>query len=502
MDPDIRLRSGKGRWVLLAMVLGSGVAFLDATVVNVALPTIGKQLHATVAELQWIVNAYTLTLAGLILLGGSLGDRYGRRRVFVVGAIWFAVASALCAVAVNVQMLIAARALEGIGGALLTPGSLAIIQASFVQEERPKAVGAWSGLSGIAGAIGPFLGGWLVSAAGWRWVFLINLPLAAIVVAVTIRHVPETRDETAQGRFDVRGAVLAAVGLAGITYALTEAPQPGVSLVVVTVAAALGVACSAGFVLTERTRTRTRHPEAMMPLNVFASKEFTAVNLVTFVVYGGMGVVFFLFVVTLQVVAGYSPIAAGASTVPITILMLLLSARAGALAQRIGPRIPMTAGLVVVTAGMLLMTRVGLHTSYLTDVLPAVVVFALGLSAVVAPLTATVLATADVRHAGVASGINNAVARAASLLFVAAIPPLAGLTGDAQSHPSVFLHGFRIAIIASAALVACGAVLSFFTIRDDALRAAPAAAKPKCTINCAVGAPPLEPGPQEASTGR
>jgi MFS family permease len=272
--------------------------------------------------------------------------------------------------------------------------------------------------------------------------------------------------------------------------------------VAVTVAAVLGVACGAGFVLTERERTRTGDPEALVPLDVFASKEFTAVNLVTFVVYGGMGVVFFLFVVTLQVVAGYSPIAAGASMVPVTLLMLLLSARAGALAQRIGPRIPMTAGLVVVTIGMLLMTRIGLHTSYLTEVLPAVVVFAVGLSGVVAPLTATMLATADVRHAGVASGVNNAVARAASLLFVAAIPPLAGLTGDAQSHPLVFLHGYRIAIVASAALVACGAVLSFFTIRDDALRAAPAAARPECTINCAVGAPPLEPGPEHARAGR
>ena len=323
MDPGIRLKSRAGRWVLLATVLGSGVAFLDATVVNVALPTIGQDLHATVAQLQWIVNAYTLTLAGLILLGGSLGDRYGRRRVFVLGAIWFAVASAVCAAAVDVQMLIAARALEGIGGALLTPGSLAIIQASYVKEDRPKAVGAWSGLGGIAGAIGPFLGGWLVSAAGWRWVFLINLPLVAIVVAVAVRHVPETRDETAQGRFDVRGAVLAALALAGVTYALTEAPQPGVSRLAVIVAAVLGVACGAGFVLTERQRTRTGNPEAMVPLNVFASKEFTAVNLVTFVVYGGIGVVFFLFVVTLQVVAGYSPIAAGASLVPLTLLLLL-----------------------------------------------------------------------------------------------------------------------------------------------------------------------------------
>src|SRR5262249_1333808 len=300
---------------------------------------------------------------------------------------------------------IAPRAVWGVGGARLPPGSLAIIQASYVQEDRAKAVGAWSGLGGIAGAIGPFLGGWLVSAAGWRWVFLINLPLAAVVVAVAVRHVPETRDETAHGGVGVLGAGLAALALAGVTYALTEAPPPGAARVAVIVAAALGVACGAGFVLTERRRTRTGKPEAMVPLDVFASKEFTAVNLVTFVVYGGMGVVFFLFVVALQVVAGYSPIASGAALVPGTILMLLLSARAGALAQRIGPRIPMTVGLVIVTIGMVLMTRIGVHTSYLTEVLPAAVVFALGLAGVVAPLTATVLATADVRHAGVASGV-------------------------------------------------------------------------------------------------
>ena len=401
---SVALASPAGHWLIAITVLGSGMAFLDGTIVNVALPAIGRDLHASTSDLQWVLSGYLLTLASLILLGGSLGDRYGRRRVFVLGAIWFAAASALCAAAVDVQMLIAARALEGIGGALLTPGSLAIIQAAYVREDRPKAVGAWSGLGGIAGAIGPFLGGWLVSAAGWRWVFLINLPLAAIVVAVAVRHVPETRDETAQGRFDVRGAVLAALALAGITYALTEAPQPGVSRLAVIVAAAAGLACGAWFVLTERQRTRTGDPEAMVPLDVFASKEFTAVNLVTFAVYGGIGVVFFLFVVTLQVVAGYSPIAAGASLVPATLLLLLLSARAGALAQKIGPRIPMTAGLVAVTAGMVLMTRIGLHTSYLTDVLPAVVVFALGLSAVVAPLTATVLATADVRHAGSPAG--------------------------------------------------------------------------------------------------
>jgi EmrB/QacA subfamily drug resistance transporter len=494
MVPDVRLKSPKGRWVLVATVLGSGLALLDSTVVNVALPTIGRDFHASLAELQWVVNAYTLALAALILLGGSLGDRYGRRRVFVTGVIWFAVASALCAIAPNAASLIAARALEGIGGALLTPGSLAIIQASFVREDRPKAVGAWSGLAGVTSAIGPFVGGWLVSTAGWRWVFLINLPLTALVVTVALRHVPETRDETARGRFDVRGAALAALALTGITYALTEAPQPGARKAVVAVAAVLGVACAVWFVLTERARARGGDTEPMMPLNVFASREFTAVNVVTFVMYGGMGVVFFLFVVTLQVVAGYSPIAAGASLVPLTILMLLLSSRVGGLAQRIGPKIPMAAGLAVAAVGMGLMTRVGPHASYPADVLPAVVVFGLGLCTVVAPLTATVLATADERHAGMASGVNNAVARAASLLFVAAIPPLAGLTGDAQAHPAAFLHGFRVAILVSACFLVLGAALSLLTIRNDVLRTAPATAKPECRVACPIAAPPLEPG--------
>lgn len=494
MESDLRLSSRPGRWVLLATVLGSGVASLDATVVNVALPRIGRDFHTGIAALQWTVNAYTLTLAGLILLGGALGDRFGRRKVFVIGLVWFAVASALCGAALDAPMLIASRALQGIGGALLTPGSLAIIQASFVSSDRPKAVGAWSGLGGVAGALGPFLGGWLVGAAGWRWVFLLNLPLAAVAVAVAVRHVPETRDEAAQGKFDVAGAVLAALALAGITYALTEAPGHAAPRLLVYLGVGVGVGCAIGFVLVERRRTRTSDPQPMLPLDVFGSRQFTSVNVITFVVYGGMGVVFFLFVQTLQIVAGYSPLAAGTSMVPITILMLLLSARAGALAQRIGPRIPMTVGLLVAAIGMLLMRRIGTHTSYLADVLPAVVVFALGLSAVVAPLTATVLASAEVRHAGVASGVNNAVARAASLLFVAAIPPLAGLTGSAELHPLVFLDGFRKSILASAAFLVAGAVLSALTIKDSTLREAPATASPQCTRNCPVGAPPLEPG--------
>ncbi|MBL1078440.1 MFS transporter [Nocardia sp. 2] len=494
MTTGIRLSSATGRWVLLATVLGSGMAMLDATVVNVALPRIGDEFGASMAGLQWTVNAYTLTLAGLILLGGSLGDRFGRRRVFVIGVVWFAVASALCGAAQDISMLIAARALQGVGGALLTPGSLAIIQASFVPEDRARAVGAWSGLGGVAGAIGPFLGGWLVDFAGWRWVFLLNLPLAAVVLAVTVRHVPETADPEATGKFDVLGAVLAAVCLAGVTYALTEAPERSASTALVVTSAVAGVAAAVAFVVVERRRTgRAKEPRAMLPVDVFASKQFTAINAVTFVMYGAMSVVFFLLVLTLQVVAGFSPIAAGTAMLPVTVLMLLFSARSGALAQRIGPRRPIAAGVLLAAAGMLLMTRISEHTSYIGVVLPAAIVFGLGLTLAVAPLTATVLATADERHAGVASGVNNAVARAAGLLAVAAIPPLAGLTGAAYTNPADFAHGFRVAVLSCVVLMVAAAVLTVFTVRDDALRTAPPAAEPQCRVNCPVAAPPLEP---------
>jgi EmrB/QacA subfamily drug resistance transporter len=494
----VRFSEPTGRWIVLATVLGSGVAMLDSTVVNVALPSIARDLGASMAGLQWTVNAYTLTLAGFILLGGSLGDRYGRRRVFVIGVIWFALASALCGAAQGITELVAARALQGIGGALLTPGSLAIIQTSFAPEDRARAIGAWSGLGGVAAAAGPFLGGWLVSAAGWRWVFLLNLPLAAIVVLVAVRRVPETREAGpeatgARGGFDVLGAALAALALAGVTYALTEAPAGRVGTAVITAAALVGVGAAAGFVLVERRRSYGRGPRAMLPLEIFHSRQFSAVNAVTFVMYAGMGVQFFLLVQQLQVVSGFSPIAAGAALLPVTILMLLLSARSGALAQRIGPRRPMTFGLIMAAGGMLLLTRVGPHASYARDVLPAVVLFALGLAGVVAPLTATVLAAADVRHAGIASGVNNAVARAGGLLAVAAVPALAGLTGAAYAHPAVFTSGFRTSMVVAAALLLGGAALTWCTISDGVLRAAPEEAEPQCHRHCAIAAPPLEP---------
>jgi len=491
----IRLEQPRGRWIVAAAVLGSSMAMLDSTVVNVALPTIGKDLNTSLAGLQWTVTAYTLTLAGLILLGGALGDRFGRRRVFLTGVIWFALASALCGLAPDISVLIGARALQGIGGALLTPGSLAIIQATFAADDRPRAIGAWSGLGGVAGAAGPFLGGWIVGSIGWRWIFLLNLPLAAAVVAVGLRHVPESRDPTARGRFDIAGSVLVALALGGITDALIEAPTaaaPGAVL-----PAVLGVAAGAGFVVLEMRRGR--HPgrvPPMLPLGIFRNREFSAINVITFIVYGAMGAVFFLLVLSLQVVAGFSPLEAGVSLLPSTAAMLLLSSRAGALAQRFGPRWLMTSGLLTAGIGLLLLTRIGPNASYLADVLPAVLLFGLGLSMTVAPLTATVLASADDRHAGVASGVNNATARAAGLLAVAGLPAAVGLSGAALHSAALLASGFHAAMVICSALMALAAVASAALIDSDVLRpqAGQPVPEPECLINCAIGAPPLEPG--------
>lgn len=513
----LRLSEPAGRWVLTAVVVGSGITFLDATVVNVALPTIGEDLDTSLAGLQWTVNAYTLTLAALILLGGSLGDRFGRRRLFIVGTVWFALASLLCGLAPNIEVLIGARALQGIGGALLTPGSLALIQSSYRPEDRARAIGVWSGLGGIAGALGPLLGGWLVDSVNWRWVFFINVPLSAFAVFLAARHVPESRDETATGRFDWSGALLGAAGLAGATYALIGASEDGTSGAVVAVSGAAGVAALAAFVVVER---RGGHP--MLPPNLFASRQFTAANLVTFAVYAALGGVFFFLVLELQVEAGFSALAAGSALLPITVIMLLLSERAGRLAVRIGPRVPMTVGPALSAAGLLLMTRIGSDASYLADVLPGVCVFGLGLATTVAPLTATVLGAADERHAGIASGVNNAVARAAGLLAVAALPLLVGLSDTDFRDPAAFGDGFRVTLLICAGLLAAGSALAWTTIRSDVLargepeggvkegegaevsmeakaeagvgKAMAGAARPlpPCRHHCAVGAPPLQ----------
>jgi EmrB/QacA subfamily drug resistance transporter len=481
--------------VLLATVLGSGIAFLDATVVNVALPTIGTQLHAGISGLQWVVNAYTLTLSGFLLLGGSLGDHYGRRRVFVIGVIWFAAASLLCGLAPSVEALIAARALQGVGGALLTPGSLAIIEASFRAEDRGPAIGAWSGLGGVTAAIGPFLGGWLVQAASWRWIFLINLPLAAVVVVVAQRHVPESRDPSVGAGLDYAGAALAAIGLAGVVYALTDGPGFGWTSTRILLAGAVGVAALVAFVLWER---RSRHP--MLPLDIFASRQFTAANLVTFVVYGALGGALFLMPIQLQRVVGFTPLQAGLALIPITLVMLLLSARAGRLSARIGPRLPMTLGPLLVAAGFVLYTRIGPGSTYLTDVVPGMLVFAFGLTLTVAPLTATVLAAAPAEHAGVASAVNNDVARAAGLLAVAILPVAAGISGADALDPARFDQGFHMAVLIAATLCTAGGLISWFGIRNPAeeptpsrelVEPAPATASDIDLLHCPLSAPPL-----------
>ncbi|MQY13364.1 Multidrug resistance protein Stp [Streptomyces sp. RB5] len=482
---DLRLSQPAGRWLLAAVVIGSGMTFLDGTVVNVALPAIGKEFDTSLAGLQWTANGYTLTLAALILLGGALGDRYGRRKVFLIGVVWFAVASLLCGLAPDIGTLIAARALQGIGGALLTPGSLALIQASYAREDRARAIGAWSGLGGIAGALGPLLGGWLVEAASWRWAFFINVPLAAAVLVIALRHVPESRDESAGGRFDWAGSGLGALGLAGLTYALIAAAEDGTPAVVVAASTVAGVVGCAAFVMWER---RVRNP--MLPMSVFASRQFTAANLVTFAVYAALGGVFFFLVLELQVEGGVGPVLAGMALLPVTVIMLLLSERSGKLAQHIGPRIPMTVGPAVSAGGLLLMLRIGADASFAVDVLPAVSVFGLGLAITVAPLTATVLGAADTRHAGVSSGVNNAVARAAGLLAVAALPLVVGLSGDDYRDPEAFGDGFRGAVLVCTGLLVVGAVLAWATIRSDVLEDGEGEAE--APFHCAVGAPPLQ----------
>ncbi len=463
MSDQLQYGTARGRAVLLATILGSGMTMLDGTVVAVALPAIGRDLDASLDGLQWTVNGYTLTLAALILLGGSLGDRFGRRRLFLIGTVWFAVASLLCGLAPNLFVLVIARALQGIGGALLTPGSLAILQASFRPGDRAKAIGAWTGFGGIAGAIGPFAGGWLVEGPGWRWVFLLNLPLAALVVLVTLRSVPESADPDAVRALDVPGAVLAAGGLAGLTFGLIAWPEAGPASVRVWGPLLVGVLGLGLFVAAER---RSSHP--MLPLEVFGNRLFSATNLVTFAVYAALSGVFFLLVVVLQVVAGFSPVASGAALLPVTICMLFLSARFGALGQRIGPRIPMTVGPLVAGAGVLLFARIGPGVGYVTDVLPGAVLLGLGLSLTVAPLTATVLAAAEDRHAGVASGVNNAVARAAGLLAVAAVPLVAGITPAVYADPVRFGHAAGQGMLVCAGLLALGGLLSFAIVRSPA----------------------------------
>jgi len=482
-SPALRMKTARGRWVVTATVLGSGMAALDATVVGIALPAIGQDFHAAVTSLQWVVDAYTLTLAGLLLLGGTLGDSYGRRRVFRIGVVWFAIASLLCGLAPNVAVLIAARALQGVGGALLTPGSLAILQASFAEDDRGAAIGAWSGLGGVATAVGPFLGGWLISAVSWRLVFYINLPLAVAVVVIA-RHVPETKAPGPVPRLDIKGAACISGALAGITYGLIAASSTGWASVSVLVPLVAGAVLLGLFILVE-----AGEPEPMLPLGVFRSRQFSAANAVTFVVYAALGGLLFLVPVVLQVVHGYSPVEAGVSLLPVTFIMLLLSSRSGALAARIGPRLQMSVGPLVLALSLALFTRVGASGDYLTAVLPAVLAFGFGVAIMVAPLTATALSAAPADHAGIASAVNNDVARVGGLIAVAVLPALAGITGDSYLHPAVFAADFKKAAWMAAVFCAAGGVLAALTIRNPS-RAKCAETTPR-EYNCSLEAPPL-----------
>jgi EmrB/QacA subfamily drug resistance transporter len=429
------------RLTLIATILGSTVVFLDATVVNVALPSIGRELGAGLAGQQWVLEAYMLALVALILVGGSLGDQFGRRRLYVIGLVGFGVSSALCAVAPNEELLVGARALQGIAGALLVPGSLAIVAATFEGEARGNAIGTWTAWTGIATVFGPAGGGALISLFSWRAIFAINLPLIAATVHLTLRAVAESRDPEAYRGIDWLGIVLSAAGLGGPVFALIEEPTRGWTDPLVLISLLGGVLCFAAFLLYE---ARARHP--MLDLSLFRIRNFAVANLTTLAVYAGLSGGMLFVALYLQQVGGYSALEAGLATTPISILLFFLSPRFGRLASGTGPRLLMTFGPWVAGAGMLLMLRVGAGASYLADVLPAVVVFGLGLSATVAPLTATVLDSVAERRVGIASGINNGVSRMAGLLAIAVLGAvisahfgavLDSRLGDAAQGPAV-----------------------------------------------------------------
>lgn len=474
--------------MILATVLGSGMAAIDATVVGIALPSIGRQFHAPIGDLQWVLNGYTMTLAALLLLGGSLGDHFGRRRMFAIGVVWFTVASAACALAPDVTVLILTRILQGVGSALLTPGSLSIIQASFDDEDRARAIGAWSGLGGVATAAGPLLGGYLIAAASWRWIFLINLPLGAIVLALSVRHVPESRDPTAGRHVDVAGAALATAALGGLTYGLIEGAALGWGAWSVIAMLGVGAGALVAFLVVER-----RSPAPLLPPSLFRSSQFTVTNTATFVVYAALGGALFLLPVELQVVDHYSPLEAGLALLPLTAVMLAFSARSGRLAARIGPRLQMSVGPIVVGAGLALLARAPGDSWYPTGALPAMVVFGAGLAITVAPLTSTALGAVADDHAGLASAFNNDVARTGGLVAVAILPALAGIAGSSYLHPGRLSSGFRTAVVIAGLWCLAGGLLSAAGIRNRRRSEprTPPATKAPAALHCALDATPL-----------
>jgi EmrB/QacA subfamily drug resistance transporter len=458
---DVRMGTAAGRWVIAAAAVGSGIAFLDGSIVNGALPAIRNDLGGSVAGQQWVVTAYFVTLGSLLVVGGSLGDRYGRRKLFMIGLAGFALASMLCGLAPSLEWLIAGRAVKGVAAAALVPGSLAIISSVFHPDDRARAIGSWSGLASISTAIGPFIGGWLIDAVSWRWVFLINPVLVVVPIVLALKFVPETLDRDAPS-IDVLGGALLSIGLGGAVYSLIEGPS-GSWPVSAVVGAIVGGVCLVLFVVAERTMR-----EPMVPLNIFRSRQFTGANVSTFVIWGAIGTVFFLLSIHLQEDLGYSALEAGAATIPVTVLVALLASRGGALAQRIGARVPLAAGALTIAVAIAVLAAVDPGDHYAAAVLPGVLLFGLGLSLAIAPVTTLVLSAVDDRHAGIASAINNAVARIASLLVIAVIPALAGATTSIGS-------GYHRAMLLCAALAAIGATVAWLLTEPAQRSAQPSA---------------------------
>jgi EmrB/QacA subfamily drug resistance transporter len=497
-----------GRWVLAATILASSMAFIDGTVVNVALPFLQTNLNATAIGIQWVVEAYSLFLSALLLVGGSLGDRYGRRRIFNIGVVIFAVASALCGFAANIEQLIVARALQGFGGAMLVPGSLALISSSFGEHDRGKAIGTWSGFSAITTAIGPVLGGWLVQHWSWRAAFFLNLPLALAVLVISIWKVPESREKNHRGSLDWAGAALATIGLGGLVYGLIESPRLGFSNALVLLTLIGGVVCLVLFVFNE---ARAKNP--MVPLQLFKNRDFTGANILTLLLYAALSGTFFFFTLDLIQIQGYSATAAGAALLPFVAIMFSLSRWSGGLIERFGPHLPLTVGPVVAAVGFALYAVPRVSENYWTSFFPGVVVLGLGMAIVVAPLTTTVMSSVGEEQAGVASGINNAVSRTAGLLAIAVLGvvmlqafsktlakrmneiqlddqlrhsvyeqsvKLAGLEIPPNADPSTqekikgavtdsFVSGFRIVMLTSAALALGSAGSSWLFFRKSRL---------------------------------